>query len=71
MEKEQILSTLSTPEKRINMIFKTIQNNEKKVNLFWTLKPKRLTRIRINKLIGQLIIVLETVLVNRNQFKTI
>ena len=43
---------------------------KKEVNLFWTLNLKRSTRIRVNKLIGQLIIGLGTVVVNWNQFNT-
>ena len=44
---------------------------KKEVNLFWTLNLKRSTSIRVNKLIGQLIIGLGTVVVNWNQFNTI
>ena len=43
---------------------------KKKVNLFWTLNLKRSTRLRVNKLVSQLIIGLGTVVVNWNQFST-
>ncbi len=75
-KKERFIYTMYT--KRTSLIINIIQNSENKFSKRLIKLPiirnrfnalKRSTRLRVNKLIGQLITGLETVVVNWKQFK--
>ena len=78
-KKERFIYTMYTTTKRTSLIINIIQNNKNEFSRLLIKLPiirnrfnalKRSTRLRVNKLIGQLIIGLGTVVVNWNQFNT-